>query len=160
MFVRNGGRWVLGVNTVKVRGLWKPVTRMLIKTNGRWADLVTVIQATLWQSGIVVGGNLFKSIYGYRNTYTSFGSASKPRLLAGNTVESFVTGGDPYLGTGPYQWVELCVIGKVSDMSLRPIYLNGIKGENVNNYLRGNRTYFQWVFPYPIPIQGSWTVVA
>lgn len=161
MIVKHGGRWVNGIGRfVKLGGRWRPAIRIQIKVNGRWADLVSVIVAQLWDTTITVGSNINGTLHGYNTVWGStYGVSSAPSILAGNTVESFLTGSSSNLGVGPFQWLELCVVGKVPDMSLRTIYVNGIVGQNIRNFRSGNRTYFQWVFPTPIPLTARWAVI-
>jgi len=52
----------------------------------------------------------------------------------------------------------MVVSGKVSDLSLKPLYVNGMRGENTRNYHSGSKTYFQWVFTQALPTNISWDI--
>lgn len=105
MIVKHGGRWVNGVGRfVKLGGRWHPAIRIQIKINGNWADLVSVIVAQVWDTTIVVGSNINGTLHGYNTVRGSkYGNSSAPSILAGNRVESFLTGSSSYLGMGAFQ---------------------------------------------------------
>lgn len=157
MIIKFLGEWRFGLGRVKVRGVWRPVVRTLIKNNGRWFETLGLFVATLWDTRITVGRSSNLNVYGY-SRIARYGGVSSGSTFSGQLVDSFVTGNSSYLGVGPYRWVEMVVNGRVSNTSLRPIYINGIIGANVRNWRSGGKTYFQWTFPTMLPVNVEWVV--